>query len=176
MLSTLLLTLVLACGAVLALTASRPPSFHLSRSILIQAPPARPFALVSDFRRWCEWSPWEDLDPAMRREYGGAPSGVDSTYGWQGNSKTGAGVMRITAVEPDRSIVIRLEFTRPFAAVNTAEFAFQPRGDATEVTWSMHGPLDFKSRLIGIFFSMERMVGPMFEKGLAALKVAAERG
>jgi hypothetical protein len=56
-----------------------------------------------------------------------------------------------------------------------AEFTLQPKGGTTSVTWAMHGPSPYISKLIGIFFNIDRMIGKDFEAGLANLKAIAER-
>ncbi len=60
-------------------------------------------------------------------------------------------------------------------AHNVTEFNLTPQGDSTLVTWTMTGPSPFLFKVIGVFFSMDRMVGPDFEKGLAKLKMVAEK-
>ena len=42
------------------------------------------------------------------------------------------------------------------------------------VTWSMTGPKTRMTRVMGVFMSMDKMVGPDFEKGLAQLRIVAE--
>ena len=51
----------------------------------------------------------------------------------------------------------------------------QPQGEQTQVTWAMTGPMPYLSKLICTFVSMEKMVGPDFEAGLANLKAVAEK-
>ena len=70
--------LVLVAG-VLVYASTRPDSFRIERTILVDAPPEAAFARVNDFHRWTEWSPWEGIDPAMKRTYGGPPAGVGTT-------------------------------------------------------------------------------------------------
>ncbi len=65
------------------------------RRIRIEAPPEAIFPLIQDFRRWTAWSPYEELDPNLKRTYSGAPFGVGAIYDWTGN-KVGAGRMQIT--------------------------------------------------------------------------------
>lgn len=149
--------------------------FSLSRSTRVQAPPARLHALVDDFREWRRWSPWEGLDPDLRREYTGPDRGVGATYHWSGNRKAGEGEMRITESTPT-SVVVDLAFLKPFKARNVTTFAFVPTGDdATEVTWTMTGTRSAVMSLMGRLF-FDTSIGRDFEKGLAALKREAERG
>jgi hypothetical protein len=67
-----------------------------------------------------------------------------------------------------------MDFSKPFEARNTAEFTMEPRGDATEVTWTVHGPAHFASKVMSVFVDMDALLGKNFEDGLASLKAVAE--
>ncbi len=175
MLQIVLIVIALAIGIILALAFTKPATFSVRRSITIQAPPQKILPLVHDFRNWVQWSPWEKLDPAMQKTYGGPTSGVGHTYAWEGNKKVGSGRMEITEVVPASKVVLKLDFLAPFEAHNMTEIAFVPRGDQTDVTWNMYGPNTFMTKVMQVFMSMDRMVGKDFESGLAAMKVAAEK-
>jgi hypothetical protein len=149
-------------------------TFRVERSIDIVAPAERILPLIADFHAWTQWSPWEDRDPDMQRSYGGAASGKGATYAWQGNSKVGQGSMEILDATPQR-VVVDLQFLKPFKAHNKAEFVLQPRGSGTHVSWAMTGSSPLMMRVIGLFMSMDKMVGKDFEAGLAKLKSAAEK-
>lgn len=166
---------VVALVALLAHASSRPDTFRVQRSIRIQAPPEKVFAFLSDFRRWSAWSPWEGRDPAMRRTLSGAPAGKGSVYEWTGNSRVGQGRMEIIHSVPPAALRVQLDFIKPFQAHNVAEFVLSGSGGSTDVTWAMYGPAPFLSKLMGVFMSMDRMVGRDFEAGLASLKAAAEK-
>lgn len=147
--------------------------FSLSRSTRVQADAARVHALVDDFREWQKWSPWEGLDPDLNREYGGTDHGVGSTYHWSGNKKAGEGEMRITESTPT-SVVVDLQFLKPFKASNVTTFTLAPVGDATDVTWTMTGTRSTIMGLMGKAF-FDKAIGADFEKGLASLKREAEQ-
>jgi hypothetical protein len=147
--------------------------FSLSRSTRIHADPASVHALIDDFREWQKWSPWEGVDPDLRREYSGPDHGVGSTYRWSGNKKAGEGEMRITASTP-AAVVVDLEFLKPFKATNITTFTLAAVGDATEVTWTMTGSRSAIMSLAGRLF-FDKAIGHDFEKGLAALKQESER-
>jgi carbon monoxide dehydrogenase subunit G len=147
-------------------------TFRVERSTRVDAPPADIAPLILDFRRWMDWSPWDKSYPETQRVYGGAPSGVGAVYDWAGK-KAGSGRMEIRRVEPER-ITIQLDFTRPMKASNIAEFSLTPEDGGTRVTWAMFGPKTMISKVMGLFFSMDAVVGKDFEKGLADLKAAAE--
>jgi len=170
------LIVLVAIVAVLVFAATRPDTFRIERSIVVQAPPERVFEQVNDFNRWRAWSPFETLDPAMKREIAGTPCGVGAVYTWDGNSKAGAGRMEIVESVPAQAVRIKLDFTRPMEAHNTAEFVIVPEGNgASRVTWAMHGPQPYIGKVMSLVFSMDRMVGGDFERGLVGLKNVAER-
>lgn len=163
-----------AVAALLGYAATRPDTFRVARSTVIQAPPERIYALLDDFRAWRAWSPYENLDPAMTRAYGGPARGLGATYAWKGDRKAGAGRMEIVQAAVPSKLDIRLDFAEPFASRNRALFTLAPEGDATRVTWAMEGPSPFMFKLMGVFMNMDKMVGADFEKGLASLKAQAE--
>lgn len=166
--------LVVGVAAVLAYAATKPDTFTVQRTATIKAPPEKIFALINDFRSWGQWSPYEKLDPELKRTYSGAPNGKGAVYAWEGNSKVGAGRMEILDAPAPTKVTIKLDFFRPFEAHNTAEFTLKPQGDATAVTWAMQGPNLFIGKVMSIFVNMDAMVGKDFETGLANLRAASE--
>ena len=174
MLKKIGLVLVALVAALLLFTATRPDSFSVERRIVIQAPPEKIQPFIADFHRWADWSPWERLDPAMKRTFGGPPAGVGATYAWQGNKDVGSGRMEVKAAAPDK-VRIQLDFIEPFEGHNMTDFVLASKEGGTEVRWVMSGPAPFVSKLMGVFVSMDSMIGKDFEKGLAQLKVAAEK-
>jgi uncharacterized protein YndB with AHSA1/START domain len=175
MLKTILIVAVVALAGVLVYAAMQPDSFRVQRVATIDAPPDKVFPLIADFHRWEAWSPLDKRDPAMKRVHYGAASGRGEIYAWEGNRNVGQGRMEIVEATAPSNVAIRLDFIAPIEAHNVAEFKLIPRGNATDVVWSMHGPSPFLSRLMHVFVSMDRMVGKDFEAGLANLKALAER-
>lgn len=158
----------------LIVVAMRPADFRISRRATIGAPPPMVFAQVNDFHNWEAWNPWGKIDPAMKQTYEGPPSGRGARYAWVGNKEVGEGCMTITESRPSDLILIRLEFFKPFPAINTTEFTFHPQGNQTIVTWTMTGRHNFMVKAVCLFMNMDRMIGGQFEKGLAAMKSIAE--
>jgi hypothetical protein len=175
MLLTILIVIAALILALLVFAATRPDTFQVSRAATVQAPPEKIYPLISDFHRWGAWSPWEKLDPALKRTHSGAANGKGAVYAWVGNKKVGEGRMEILEASSPSKVKIQLDFLKPFEAHNTAEFTLNPQGGSTNITWDMYGQHNFFSKVMCAFVSMDRMVGKDFEAGLSNLKTIAEK-
>ncbi len=175
MLKKILIVLVLAVAGVLLYAATKPDTFQVQRRATIAAPPERVFALIDDFHRWGEWSPWEKLDPAMTRTFEGPASGTGAVYAWKGNKDVGQGRMEIAESSPPGRIAIKLDFIEPMESNNVTEFVLAPKDGGTEVTWTMRGPSPYLTKVMDTVVGMDRLIGKDFEAGLANMKAAAER-
>ena len=175
MLKTIALVIVVAMAGILIFAATKPDTFRVERSIAIKAPPEKIFPLINDFKQWDAWSPWETKDPAMKRSYGLTTSGKGAHYAWEGNNDVGQGSMDITESVPPSKVALKLDFVKPFEGHNVVVFTLAPKGEMTEVTWSMSGPAPFMSKVMQVFVNMDRMIGKDFEAGLANLKTVAEK-
>jgi hypothetical protein len=169
------IVVAIAIAVVLLLALTKPNTLAVQRAISIKAPAEKIFSLINDFHQWGTWSPYENKDPAMKRTYSGANSGKGAVYAWDGNSNVGSGRMEILDTSVPSKIVIKLDFFKPFEGHNTAEFTMLPQGDATYLTWLMHGPAPFMSRLMQVFMNIDKMIGKDFEVGLANLKKITEK-
>ena len=165
-------------AAVIALlvivVAMQPAEFRVARSRAVLASAPEVFAQVNDFHNWVAWSPWEKLDPAMKRSYEGPPAGEGARYSWNGNNQVGEGSTTITESRPYDLIRMKLVFVRPFAGTNDVEFTFEPQGEQTLVTWGMRGTKNFMAKAFGLIMDMDKMCGGQFEQGLANLKTVVE--
>ena len=175
MFKTIAITITVLIGVILVYAATRPDSFRIERSTSIKAPPEKIFPLINDFRQWEAWSPWEKIDPEIKRTYSGTTSGKGAVYEWHGNKDVGQGRMEIIDSLPPSRVALKLDFITPFEAHNSVDFTLATQGDTTIVTQAMYGPSPYIAKVMGLFFSMEKMVGQKYEEGLANLKAAAEK-
>jgi uncharacterized protein YndB with AHSA1/START domain len=146
----------------------------VTRQTTIAAPPGRVFDQLQDFHNWQNWSPWEDLDPELHREYSGPDRGQGAKYYWKGNRKAGEGRMEVLEADDAKKVAVRVEFLKPFKNQSLSVFTLTPEGEGTHVDWTMTFPKTMFSRVMGIFSSYDKMVGPDFEKGLARLEAYTE--
>jgi len=174
MIKKIAVVVVVLLAALLIYAATQPDTFRIQRATSIKAPPEKIFAVLNDFMRWEAWSPWEKKDPAMKRTFSAVTSGKGAVYAWEGNSDVGQGRMEIAESVAPSKVAIKLDFVKPFETHNMVEFTLEPKGDSTNVTWAMQGPMPYISKLITVFVNMDSMVGKDFEAGLANLKAVAE--
>lgn len=165
--------LAVAIAAVLIRAATAPADFRIARTATINAPAEKIFPLINDLQSFKLWSPFEK-DPAMRRDISTPSAGKGATYAWDGDKTVGSGHMRITESHAPSQVKLDLEMLTPFAASNKVAFTLAPRGSGTDLTWAMEGSSPFMMRVMGVFFSPDKMVGGEFEKGLANLKRITE--
>lgn len=175
MLRKLLSLFLIFVAIILIFAATRPNTYKVSRSIVINTAPDKPFSLVNDFHQWPQWSPWQHLDPAMKTTYSGAASGPGAIYNWEGNKDVGSGRMEILNATPASLVDIKLHFYKPMQGTSDTTFTFAPEGNTTRVTWTMTGSMGYLEKLMCLFVSMDRMIGKDFEHGLQNLKSLAEK-
>jgi hypothetical protein len=150
-------------------------TYTVERSAVMSAPPERIYEQIADFHNWPHWSPWEGLDPDMRRTYSGANSGTSAAYSWSGNRRAGQGRMEIRSASAPSAVDIDLTFEKPFKSRSDTVFTIVQEGpEASRVTWTMTGKKTLVTKVMGVFKSMDAMIGPDFEKGLAQLKSVVE--
>ena len=158
--------------AALAVGFFLPPKWEVSRTIVIKAPDARIYDDIVDPRRWAKWSVWNRRDPNMEMRYSGPLFGQGAKWSWNSKSE-GRGTMEFTRVDPNR----RVEYALFFPAYNMrsgGDFVLQPGPDGVRVTWTNRGDMGSNPLKHFLAVSMDRLVGPDFEAGLANLKTLAE--
>ncbi|MBI2429549.1 MAG: SRPBCC family protein [Ignavibacteriales bacterium] len=158
---------------ILIIASTKPDTFRVERTMSMKAPPEKISAAIANFHQWNSWSPFEKLDPQMKKTFSGAAEGVGAVYEWEGNSDAGAGRMEIVEASVSK-IKIKLDFLKPFEGHNTSEFILEPDGEITKVTWAMYGPNQYIGKVMSVFFSMDTMLGKEFETGLTSLKSNVE--
>lgn len=162
---------------IVVLAMSKPDTFKVERAIDIDAPASKIFPYFNDLDRFCEWSPFETIDPDMQRTFLGPKAGKGAKYAWSGDSNIGKGSMEISSVDPDRQVAMDLHFITPFEANNVATFTMSPgqSPDQTHVVWAMSGPNPFPAKVMQVFMSVDACCGQLFEDGLKKLKTLAEK-
>ena len=173
-LEILAIVAVASIAGILVVAATRPDTFEVQRTARIKAPPERIFPLINDLRAFNTWNPYEKKDPNIKGSYSGASDGKGAAYAFQGNKDVGTGRIEIVESSPASRVTMNLLMLEPFEASNVVEFVLEPKGDATNVTWAIHGRVPYVAKIVHLFFDMDSMVGGDFEAGLAGLKAIVE--
>ena len=150
-----------------------PSDFAVERSIVVDAPADRVFNLVVDPREWKRWTVWNRRDPQMEITYSGPPFGQGARWAWKSKSE-GSGVMTFTRVVPNERLGYELSFP-DFGTKSEGDIILVPAGKGTRVTWTNQGDMGRNPLKRYLAVSMDRLVGPDFEAGLANLKQLAEK-
>ena len=174
MLKFILLGLLAVVAIFAVVAALQPADFKITRTARLAAPAATVFPYFNDLHKWNDWSPWARMDPNAQNTFTGPESGLGAGFAWAGNNEVGEGNMTITESKPVELVRMRLEFIKPFAAVNTTEFIFKPEGEQTSVTWTMSGTNGFMGKAIGLLMNCDKMVGGQFEQGFENLRALVE--
>jgi hypothetical protein len=169
----IVLALLVLVAGFMTYVLTRPDTFHVERTRTVAAPANVVYGQIHNFHAWPLWSPWENLDPKMKRTFGGLEAGTGATYAWVGNDKVGEGKMTILEATPFSRVHMQLDFLKPFKSTNTSTFTLAPEAEATRVTWAMDGRHNLFSKTMCVFVSMDQMLGKEFDKGLAALDSVA---
>ena len=164
---------VAVAGLLLYASITQPDTFRVQRAMTINAPQEKVYGILTDLHRGAEWSPFEK-GKTMKKTFSGPATGPGSALEWDGDSESGAGKLTIAQATPSK-VTLNLDMTRPMAASNVVEYDLAPQGNATNVTWSMHGPMNIVSKVMCTFMSMDKMLGGEFEKGLRDLNTLAQK-
>ena len=160
--------------AVLVFAATKPNTFRVERSIAINAPAGKIFALINDLRAWDSWEPEDRKDATMKKTFIGPASGTGAAAEWDSKGQGGKGRLLISESVPASRVAIKVDFVRPFEAHNLNEFVLEPDGGGTKVTWSIQASNLYAMKLVGVFFNIKREFEKHIETGLRNLKSEAE--
>jgi Polyketide cyclase / dehydrase and lipid transport len=158
-------------GAVLTVGALLPRAWRVERSIVIAAPPDKIVPLVTNLRRWQDWSAWtRELDPALRNTFEGPEAGAGASWAWLGPT-IGRGQLEITQAD---ATGLQLELALEQTSVNAhARLAWSRVEAGTLVTWTDEGRLP---PLLGGFFLsvVNHALGDAIDESLRRLKSRVE--
>ncbi len=151
-----------------------PREPEVTRSIDVAVPRAAVFPLVADLRHLPDWLPQLAGDPETVITFTGPLDGVGQTLTWESKlPAVGAGVEKITAIDPDSAV--EMSVARAGQPATVAWFRLTEKGaNATTVVWGYREDVGFNpvSRYRGL--GLDGIVGPDYEQGLKRLKAYAE--
>ncbi len=152
-----------------------PKTYSVSRSTVINASDSVVYKNIADFNEFKKWNPWYKMEPTAKTTVSGPVGAPDHLYEWEGK-ETGQGYMKVKSVEPNKMVDIELKFIKPFESLADTRFDLAPEGAGHKVTWTMSGDNNLMGKWMGVFMSMDKMIGKDFEDGLKSLKEKSEAG
>jgi uncharacterized protein YndB with AHSA1/START domain len=168
-----LVGLAVLAVAVVVVAFMLPRVVTVERGTVIAAPPEKVFVHVNSLRRFNEWSPWYERDPAMEQSFEGPEEGVGAKMSWKSdNPDVGSGRQEIVDSVPNERVRVALDFGD--MGNGTAGYTLTPEGDGTKIVWDFRTDLGNNpvARYFGLMF--DKWIGADYEKGLARLKVLVE--
>lgn len=154
-----------------------PSKWDVTSSVVIHASPERIYPLVSNFKEWEKWSPWNaSKDATLEYVYSGPESGVDARQDWT-SKKMGSGWMELTSARPQKGIAYDLHInTNQTQSTLYGSIIFAPADGGTKVIWTDKG--DSGKNIINRWMSLmiKLMLKKDIDKGLSGLKARAEKG
>ncbi|ATB37685.1 hypothetical protein CYFUS_003110 [Cystobacter fuscus] len=174
MLKRISLALAVAVVGFASLVASRPSAYRTERARPLAAPAEIPFALVNDLHRWRLWSPWDALEPGMKRHFDGPIAGPEAVYTWAGNARAGKGRITVLESRPYEFIRVRFERLAPRPSTSTLDFTFHPTDGGVLLRWSQEGQLSWLDRARALITDLEALRGEELDQGLKALVAVSE--
>lgn len=157
-----------------AYVSTRESKFLYEKSAVINAPPEQIFKYLSDFKMGELWSPYEKVDPNMKKNFIGDGKSVGSVMEFAGNREAGAGKLEFIKIIPNQLVEIELTMVEPIKARNIVKYQLIEEGGGTRFIWSMEGDGGFLGKLISVFIDCEKMVTKQFGTGIANLKSVVE--
>lgn len=166
--------LVIAIISVCLYAALLPSQYTISRSLVVRATPEKIFPWINDTRKSNEWMPWAESDPQLQMNYIGPVEGVGAISSWKSEGRMGTGQAEVVESVLNTSVTTKLSYTKPMMMTQMAIISLMPKGDGTEISWSVKGENNFIGRVFCVFMNMDKMVGDEFLKGLQNLKLKVE--
>jgi DNA gyrase inhibitor GyrI len=145
------------------------PKIHVEKSVQVEAPVTRVFETLNNFDSWQPWSPWLIQEPEAEVKV----SADKKSYEWEGK-RIGAGRMKITGEEGNRSISYDLEFLKPWKSKAKVEFETHGENGNTHIKWKMDTGMPWY--LFWMTKMMKSFIGMDYQRGLNMLKDYVEDG
>ena len=150
-----------------------PSSDRVERCVNINGSPEKIAEHITDLKKWNDWSPWKDADTAALYTYNDT-IGAGGSMSWNGKI-LGSGKLTITSNNTSK-IDYDLTFFEPFQSFSQGNFSLMQDKNDIKITWVNQGELSYPiGRIMGLFMSYDKMMGPDFEKGLKKLKEVVEK-
>lgn len=166
--------IIIAIPLIIALFVSKEANY--SKSIAINAPVHVVWENVNSLEDLDKWSPWNDKDPGMKKEWTGTDGTVGASQSWVSDVEgVGTGSQTISNIEAPNLIETDLKFYEPYESEAKAYVKLVAEGSRTVATWGFESEMPYPFNIMGLFMDMGEMLDEDYSKGLGRLKDLCEK-
>jgi hypothetical protein len=124
-----------------------------------------------------QWSPWNDLDPNMKKDWTGTTGQPGEKVCWKSAKKeAGEGCQEVKKVDAaNKRIDTEIVFLTPYKSEAKAYVTVVPEGNGSKATWGFTSTIPYPFTIMKLFMNMEGAIGKDYQKGLSRLKDLSEK-
>ncbi len=164
---------IIAIPLIVALFVSKDANYN--KSIAIDAPVHVVWENVNSLADLDKWSPWNDKDPGMKKDWIGTDGTVGAIQSWESDVEgVGTGSQTISNIEAPNLFETDLKFYEPYESEAKAYVKLTSDGNRTVVTWGFESEMPYPFNIMGLFMNLEEMLDEDYNKGLGRLKQICE--
>ncbi|MEY8760380.1 SRPBCC family protein [Chryseobacterium tongliaoense] len=147
------------------------------KSISINAPAEKVWQNTNTLKAMDLWSPWNDLDPDMKKDWTGVTGQPGEKMCWNSkNDNAGKGCQKVKKVDAsNKRIETQIKFLTPYESEANAYVTVVPEGNGSKATWGFTSIIPYPFTLMKLFMNMEDAIGKDYQKGLSKLKEISEK-
>jgi hypothetical protein len=148
---------------------------NYEKSIVINAPIDTVWENVNSLSDMDKWSPWNALDPNMKKEMTGVDGTIGAMQSWESEvDEVGKGSQTISKIEAPYLMETKLKFYDPYESDAFGYIKLVEEGVGTKVTWGFKSEMPYPFNVTKIFMNMEEMMDKEWNTGLNNLKNISE--
>ncbi|ASK29874.1 polyketide cyclase [Chryseobacterium sp. T16E-39] len=161
----------------LAVAALISGDFKYEKSITINAPVEKIWQNTSTLKAMDQWSPWNQLDTGMKKDWSGTTGQAGEKMCWSSNNeKAGKGCQEIKKVDRiNKRIDTSIRFMTPYDSEADTYVVVVADGSGSKVTWGFTSQIPYPFTVMKLFMNMDDAIGKDYDKGLLKLKELSEK-
>jgi hypothetical protein len=148
---------------------------NYEKSISINAPVEKVWQNTNTLKAMDQWSPWNDLDPKMKKDWTGTTGQPGEKVCWE-SKEAGNGCQEVKKADASKKrIDTEIKFLTPYESEANAYVTVVPEGNGSKATWGFTSKIPYPFTVMKMFMNMEDAIGKDYQKGLSRLKEMSEK-
>ena len=153
--------------------------YKIERSVLIAKPIGHVFDYLKNIKNQDYFNKWVMTDPNMKKSFKGTDGTKGFIYGWDGNSRAGAGEQEIKSIDNNRRIDLEIRFVRPFKGIANSTIETEPltgtANNSTIVKWSFSSEMKYPMNIFLLVTNIEKKLEKDLDLSLTNLRTILEK-